>query len=304
MTLHRGRSAVAVATAFVFVLSLVAVPDAAAVATATGTGIRITDPNGGPVAQATVTLTFNGDTRTAQTDDDGLVAIVFGKPDTSGRKGAIVLTGDGSGTITYPGCPAGGEAFTVRDGVLTMTPPAAAGTKPASTTDPAPSGGGLSKSTKVVGTSALATVAVLLFAGLGGGEETPSAAPTPAPTNVSNLFGNYNGTLVVGNSSINRCGQAQTVPVPVILSGNADGSGFTMNKGGLLFTGVMERDGTFTVTFAGPINFPGLQNGTVVNWTQRGMVTGTQLSASGQLTVTAGNCNGAVIPTSVSGMRS
>jgi hypothetical protein len=305
MTHRGGRFAVAMATALVLVVSLGVVREAAAVATATGAGIRITDPKGGPVAQATVSLTFNGETKTAKTDDDGMVAIVFGKPGAAAPKGSVVLTGDGSGTVTYPGGPAGGEAFTVAAGVITMTPPAAAGTTTTSTTNAAPSGGGLSKGTKrAVGYGALATAAVVLLAGLGGGEETPAAAPTPAPTNVSHLFGNYNGTLVVGNSSINRCGQAQSVPVPVILSGNADGTGFTMNKGGLLFNGVMRPDGSFEAAFAGPINFPGLQNGTVVNWTQRGMVTGTQLSASGQLNVTAGNCNGAVIPTSVNGLRS
>ena len=117
----RGRWAVTAATVLALVVSLAGVRDAAAVAAATASGIRITDPRGGPVAQATVTLTFNGETKTARTDDDGVVAIVFGNS-ANARRGAVVLPKDGSGTISYPGGPEGGEAFTVRGGVLAMAP--------------------------------------------------------------------------------------------------------------------------------------------------------------------------------------
>jgi hypothetical protein len=66
----------------------------------------------------------------------------------------------------------------------------------------------------------------------------------------------------------------------------------------------MRANGTFEVAFAGPINgFAGLPNGTGVSWPIRGSVTGTQLTATGQATVTSGNCNGAVIPSSLTGAK-
>ena len=172
------RRPVALAIAFALVLSLAAVEPAGAVATATGAGIRITDPKGGPVAQATITLTFNGETKTAETDDDGLVAIVWGGSGAAVKAGAVVLVGDGTGTVVYPGGPAGGDTFTAKDGVITFVPSAAS----------APAKTGLSKNAKIGIAAGVAVVGVGAAAAGGstsaaqGPAPQPSTAPAPGPS--------------------------------------------------------------------------------------------------------------------------
>ena len=144
--------------------------DAFAVATATGAGIRITDPNGGPVAQAKVTLTFNGETKTAETDDDGLIAVVWGGSHAAVKAGAVVLDGDGTGTVVYPGGPAGGETFTAKDGVITFAPGAATST----------SKSGLSKNAKIGIAAGAAVVGVGAIAAGSSGSAAPGPAPQPS----------------------------------------------------------------------------------------------------------------------------
>lgn len=104
-----------------------------AVARVTPKGVALTTPDGGPVANATVKITFNSETQTGQTDDDGNLAIVVLGGEGSQTQGSddedftgIVLRGDGVGILEYEGAPEGGERFEVSGGVLTVTGAAAA----------------------------------------------------------------------------------------------------------------------------------------------------------------------------------
>lgn len=171
MNVHGIRS-MAGATAVVMALSLAPVRPAGAVATATGAGIRITDPNGGPVAQAKITLTFNGEIKTAETDDDGVIGVLFGDSRTAAKPGTVVLTGDGTGRIMYPGGPDGGERFTVKDGVVTMTPAAPAA-------DPKSPSTAFSK--KKIGIAAGAGLAAVVILGASGSDGSPGGGGSSQP---------------------------------------------------------------------------------------------------------------------------
>ena len=64
--------------------------------------------------------------------------------------------------------------------------------------------------------------------------------------------------------------------------------------------------GRLQAQFAGGINgFPGLPNGTQVDWQITGMVAGNQLMSNGRVMVTStGRCNGAALTNTLTGARS
>jgi len=100
------------------------VPSAFAVAKTHPSGIVLQQADGTPVAEATVTITFEGRTTKAKSDRDGVVAVVLvpagGTAPGAASVPAVVLSGDGRGTIVYPGSPVQGDPFTVSDGRLTL----------------------------------------------------------------------------------------------------------------------------------------------------------------------------------------
>jgi hypothetical protein len=112
------------------VTALGAVPRVFAVAKIHPVGVVLQQSDGTPIADATVTIDFEGQETTARTGPDGVLPIVLvadgaqgvGKVGRTGD-GKVKLIGDGSGRIRWVGGPAGGEVFAVKDGKLTVEIP-------------------------------------------------------------------------------------------------------------------------------------------------------------------------------------
>ena len=87
----------------------------------------VQDDAGQALPQTSVTIDFNGTSSTGETDDDGVVPLVLLNGDQTmshdRRDGAIVLIGDGTGTIFHDGGPEDGTAFEVREGLILLVDP-------------------------------------------------------------------------------------------------------------------------------------------------------------------------------------
>jgi hypothetical protein len=112
------------------VMALGAVPSVSAVAKIHPAGVVLQQSDGTPIADATVTIDFDGQKTTARTGPDGVLPIVLvaeggpgvGKVVRTGD-GKVRLIGDGSGRITWVGGPVGGQTFAAKDGELTVDVP-------------------------------------------------------------------------------------------------------------------------------------------------------------------------------------